>query len=453
MWTVRVRATTEDEVHEGFSAELLVPKWFSKDPDTSFEDDRRDLILAARRAFDAMTTGGPATVFELWLRAQHACVEAVEVPASRKLVAMFGVSLIERALLDVVCRASNSSFDAALRDNLFGIDMGLVEPRLADWTAERLGVPSDSVKLRHTVGLADDLDASDLFATKLRDDARRRPADDFEVETSDGHPVTLVEDIEAYGLSCFKLKVSGDAAADRSRLEHIADLTPDGSTFTLDGNEQYRDPAGLAATLSDLRAAGTAPRLIDGLIAFEQAVPRAHSFDAATREGVARLAEFAPVMIDEADADLDAFPRALGLGYMGVSMKACKGVLRALVNRARIDIDGRGFQSAEDLTNLPALPLHQDLAVVRALGLPHVERNGHHYFRGQGHLERHEREHLVREHASLYLPDGRLRIHQGELELSSLGAPGFGYAGPVSLATLAAEAVLPGLHDEEPNTP
>ena len=139
-----------------------------------------------------------------------------------------------------------------------------------------------------------------------------------------------------------------------------------------------------------------------------------------------RLAERAPVIIDEADATLDAFPRAAALGYDGVSMKACKGVLRALLSRARIDATGRGFQSAEDLTNLPPWPLLQDLAVVSALGLPHVERNGHHYFRGAGHLSPEERAQLVQRHPDLFTSEAHLRIEDGALQLGSLDRHGFG---------------------------
>ena len=161
---------------------------------------------------------------------------------------------------------------------------------------------------------------------------------------------------------------------------------------------------------------------------------RANTFAPETAAGVARLAERAPVIIDEADADLSAYPRARALGYGGVSMKACKGVFRALLARARIDADGEGVQSAEDLTNLPILPLHQDLAMVSALGLPHVERNGHHYFLGQAHLSEEERERLQAAHGSLYSPAGKLRIEDGRLDLSSLAVPGFGYAGPITMS-------------------
>ena len=66
-----------------------------------------------------------------------------------------------------------------------------------------------------------------------------------------------------------------------------------------------------------------------------------------------------------------------------MSVKNCKGVFRALLSRGLCELaDDGSFQSAEDLTNLPVLALQQDLATIAALGLPHVERNGHHYFKG-----------------------------------------------------------------------
>ena len=71
-------------------------------------------------------------------------------------------------------------------------------------------------------------------------------------------------------------------------------------------------------------------------------------------------------------------------------------------------------------------------AVVATLGLEHVERNGHHYFRGAEHLSEAELRHLAEHHGDLFHPDGRLRIEGGSLSLTStVAAPGFGYAGPV----------------------
>ena len=98
------------------------------------------------------------------------------------------------------------------------------------------------------------------------------------------------------------------------------------------------------------------------------------------------------MLIDESDAELDSFTRAVALGYRGVSTKNCKGIVKSFLNRSLVERENRGralgqrlFMSAEDLTNVPVVPLQQDLATVRALGITHVERNGHHYVRGLAH--------------------------------------------------------------------
>jgi hypothetical protein len=59
-----------------------------------------------------------------------------------------------------------------------------------------------------------------------------------------------------------------------------------------------------------------------------------------------------------------------------------------------------------------------------------VERNGHHYFRGLGHLPSSVADDLVATLPSLYEQDGdlrRLKITDGSLDLTGLvDAPGFG---------------------------
>lgn len=407
MVVATARVGTEAGEVRGYAAELLVPKWFAKDPGTSHDEDRARLVEAARRAARHVAEGGDASVFRHWLRAQRDLVEGAE----QALVPMFGVALVERALIDAVCRARGAGFAAALAEELLGFDAGAVDPALDGWTPGRLGPRARTVALRHTVGLADDLDETDL---------------DGSADRSDGHPLTLAEDIARYGLTCFKVKVCGDPAVDTPRLRRIAALVPDGALVTLDGNEQYGDPGGLADALDELERAGGAERLLAGLVSVEQPVSRARTFDPGTAPGVRRLAERAPVIIDEADATLDALPRARALGYGGASVKACKGVLRALVTRARMDVAGGGLQSAEDLTNLPPWPLLQDLALVSTLGLPHVERNGHHYFRGAGHLSADERAALAERHGDLFDQGAHLRIEGGALALDSLDAAGFG---------------------------
>src|SRR5262249_6069091 len=124
-------------------------------------------------------------------------------------------------------------------------------------------------------------------------------------------------------------------------------------------------------------------RFAASVLFIEQPIKR----QVAASETVAALAARRPIIIDESDGDLGAFPRARTLGYAGVSSKSCKGIYKALLNRARCLKWNEGadlpyFMSGEDLTTQPGTSVQQDLALVNLLGLTHVERNAHHFIDG-----------------------------------------------------------------------
>jgi hypothetical protein len=179
------------------------------------------------------------------------------------------------------------------------------------------------------------------------------------------------------------------------------------------------------------------PRLarLNAAIAFiEQPVKRARALDGA----MGALAAARPVIVDESDGPLDAFVQAKALGYTGISTKACKGVWRSLVNLARCrawnaaEPAPRYFMSAEDLTTLAGVCVQQDLALVSAMGLAHVERNGHHFVDGFSGRPKAEAIRFMEAHPDLYAdtPRGpRLAIREGMLDLASVvDAPGLGAA-------------------------
>jgi len=422
--TARVGIETEDGTRAwGFSSDLAVPKWFEKNPDTSAREDIEALLDSARAAArswcDPSSAG--ATVFDHWWRVYQDRVQGTAESAPDRLVRGFGVALVERAVMDAACRAANCSFFAALRDDLFGFRPGLVFPQLEGWSlAKSLPArPSSSVELRHTVGLADPIRADDVAHGSGVDD---------------GLPHTLEQNVHSYGLGVFKIKIGGSQSEDLERLRAIAEvLTAGGAAprWTADGNEQFTDLGALGRLLDELEGEATGRRFLQGLLYIEQPLPRASSFDPQQATGLAALGERAPVILDEADHGVEAFPRGLDLGYSGVSVKNCKGVFRALLNRGVCDTRGGGaFQSAEDLTNLGVLALQQDLATVAALGLPHVERNGHHYFHGLDHLPAAEARDALAMHPDLYEPLGEgatMRVSDGSIEVGSLDTPGYGY--------------------------
>ena len=79
--TLRVLVKTEDgEDAEGFSSDLLVPKWFEKDPAKSARDDVISLLASIERATASWTraAAAPTSVFAAWQGAYAECVGAFE---------------------------------------------------------------------------------------------------------------------------------------------------------------------------------------------------------------------------------------------------------------------------------------------------------------------------------------------------------------------------------------
>ncbi len=423
----RVRARVDGVTSGGFAADLCVPKWFEKDPQKSVHEDVATLFASAERAATAWT-GAAGTPFGVWQAAHRRCLDG-DLASGVRLVDGFGVALVERAMLDATCRAAERSFLGALENDLFGFDAGALLPELEGDTHAKspalLAHPSaDRVLVRHTVGGLDPLRRTEV-SPALRGD--------------DDHPVALEDDIARFGLRAFKLKAGGVPEDDVARLCEIVRVVDEAGVtdpiYSLDANESYEDVTTVAALLDRLEADPDGRRLVESLVYLEQPLPRARTLDPSTADDIRALAARVPLLIDEADDAIDAFARATAFGYRGVSVKNCKGVFRALANRALVLARNDGsFQTSEDLTNLPMLPLQQDLATVAALGLEHSERNGHHFFPGLDVVPTAEAEAALAAHPDLYERRGDrivLRIEEGAVSLACARASGYGYAGRV----------------------
>ena len=419
-----VRATVQladGRVASGAAAELLAPKWFDKDPALSNEANFDQLRRAVQLARTLYLDGGPATAVGHFVanHARHRAACAAQ--RLNGLVAGFGPALVDRAVLDALCRALGRSFAETVRSDAIGLAGHAAElaPELAGfdvggWLASLR--PAVSIEARHTVGLVDRIVASDSGPP-----------------VGDGLPETLEEVVARYGHRWFKLKVGGDVAADVERLAAIAavlDRRPQPYRVSLDGNEQYDDVDGVVALWRAMTADPRLRRLVDSIEFIEQPIRRA----SALSRDIATLARERPVIIDESDDALDAFPRARALGYRGVSSKTCKGLYKSMLNAARCAVWNREpgaprhFMSAEDLTIQAGLALQQDLALVSLLGIGHVERNGHHYVDGMAALPADEQQAFLDAHPDLYERSHgavRLRLHEGRLAIASLQGPGY----------------------------
>jgi hypothetical protein len=423
---VRVRiALADGREGWGASAEMLAPKWFDKNLALSNEDNFDQLRAALAMARDLyLGDSKPRTAyghFEAHYAAQIAEGGRRDL---NPLVACFGPALIDRAILDALCRVSGVSFDQALRVNLPGIVPIALAPELAgfDMAAFLAARPKPTrIAARHTVGMVDPIVAAD-----------QKPG----TRVDDGLPETLEEVVAAYGHTWFKLKVGGNVAADIDRLSAIASVLDRSSApyrSSLDGNEQYENADAVLELWRKMAETKRLKRLVDGIVFIEQPINRK---SAASRD-LGALKSAKPVIIDESDGDMGAFVRAKALGYAGVSSKTCKGVYKSVLNAARCVVWNRDagrdmfFMSGEDLTTQAGLSVQQDLALVSALGLTHVERNGHHYVNGMADLPAHEQDAFLAAHPDLYRRShGAVRLHisGGDLAIGSLAKPGFGSA-------------------------
>ncbi len=413
----------------GYAADNLLPKWFDKDPARSFRENVRDQLVAIRIAHQAYVEAAkvPRSIFQIWLDAFAECRRKGPGRNLNALTIAFGSSFFERALADAAARLAGADAVALLRHDLLEIRPGAIHRELEQedlvrWTRE--SAPT-TLAVRHTVGLLDPIAAADV------------PADGW---IGDGLPQTLEECVTTYGLRYFKIKVNGRLDEDVVRLNSVAStldrMIAEPYVVTLDGNEQYKTLADLRRLLETLSKTSGLSRFRKAIAFVEQPLERSFALDAAALDGLPKLG--VPLVIDESDAEVESFKIAVSLGYRGVSTKNCKGIFKSFLNRTLIERWNRRrkpeaalFMSAEDLTNLPMVALQQDLATVRALGIAHVERNGHHYVKGLAHCSRRERYQATRLHRDLYLggeAQARLRIEGGVLNVGSLGTPGYGGA-------------------------
>ena len=400
---VRVQVDVNGQRSVGASAELMVPKWFDKNPalthEQNFEQLRTALRLAAAGWCDA---GRQASVHVLSLNAGDEVLRQAGALGLPRLAAQFGPAQLDKAVADAVLRALGLGWCDGLRAGVLG-----------DPWSRSLGISTPQhVALRHTVGLADRLLDGD-------------PGPD----PQDGLPATLQQAIAACGLTHFKLKLSGRADDDLQRLQRIAALldrsAPD-ARVTLDGNESFADAHALAGFWQRLRATPALQGLHRRTLLLEQPLPRAQALSVPLHG----LGIDVPVIIDESDDHDQALDEALALGYRGISSKACKGLFRSLRNAAALAArPGQGLLlSGEDLTCQAGLAVQQDTLLAASLGVTHIERNGHHYVDDFGSAPEAEARRFAAAHPGLYEhPHGRVRlaVHGGRLDLSSLHGPGF----------------------------
>jgi hypothetical protein len=368
---------------------------------------------------------GAGNVFEWWrklYRAQGQWAGVTYPP----LLWNFGVSLVERAVIDAFCRATGQTFAQAVRSNSFGVELGSIHEELknVDPTDLLPVAPRRSMLVRHTVGMGDPLRDCEIPTSE---------------RTGDELPQSLESSIREYGLTHFKIKLAGKIDVDLERLRDLARLFEGRRcAFTLDGNENFRELGPFRELWSAIVADRSLNEWMRNLIFVEQPLHRDVAMSAQCARELLAWKERPPMIIDESDATINSLPRALESGYVGTSHKNCKGIFKGIANacliehRRRSDPSRQYMLSGEDLANVGPVALMQDLAVLAVLGILHAERNGHHYFKGLDAFAAGVQEGVLRGHPDLYKRANggfaTLAIREGAVNLETINAAPFGTA-------------------------
>lgn len=424
---VRTRVTVGNKSSFGLTSEGLPPKWFTKNPTTTFEQDLPEMLEvishAAKLAGQIAQT--PVTFFDFWRELYQQQSDWAKSSSLAPLLANLGVSLVERAVLDGLCRLADQPLHRLIATNRLGLRLGEIYAELGDAQPRDLlpTTPLESCCVRHTVGLGDALTPADIPANE---------------RVEDGLPQDVESSIRAYGLRYFKVKIFGDPGRDLPRLRDLSRLLQravGGDFFvTLDGNENFKSFAAFREFWQSASSDASLRELWRHIVVVEQPVHRDHALSDDAGATLRAWTERPPLIIDESEGALGDLPRALTLDYVGASHKSCKGIVKGIANACLLENRRRRGErvvlTGEDLCTLGPVALLQDLAMMSLLGIEHVERNGHHYYRGLSLWPEEWQRATLAAHPDLYAPHSQgfacLQIHDGRLRLDSVNAAPFG---------------------------
>lgn len=247
----------------------------------------------------------------------------------------------------------------------------------------------------HMVGGLDPLDSSQLNGQNV----------------DDGEPLLLSDWIERDGISCFKVKLRGnDAEWDYNRILQVSAIAKEKGDFSLsvDFNCTVTDVNYVNNVLDRLRDNNLS--VFDSIMYVEQPFPydlESHKID------VHSVAARKPLLMDESAHNWEYVRLGRSLGWDGVALKTCKTQTGALLMLCWAKAHGMHLM-VQDLTNPMLAQIPHVLLASHAATMKGVESNAMQFYPLASASE-------AEVHPGLY------QRRDGQLDLSSIRGPGFGY--------------------------
>ena len=255
--------------------------------------------------------------------------------------------------------------------------------------------PPRRLRAWHLVGGKDLIDASELTGN----------------EPEDGYPVLLPDWIDRDGLKCLKVKLTGtDPDWDFRRLVAVGEISIASGVewLTSDFNCTVSDPAYVNQILDRLLIEH--PRIYAMILYVEQPFPYELEENRIDVHGVSARK---PLFMDESAHDWRVIRLGRSLGWSGVALKTCKTQTGALLSLCWAKAHSMTLM-VQDLTNPMLAQIPHVLLAAHAGTIMGVETNAMQFY-----PEASAEEATV--HPGLYSRVG------GEVDLSTIHGPGFGY--------------------------
>ncbi len=251
----------------------------------------------------------------------------------------------------------------------------------------------------------------------LLDDSQRNGS-----EPDDGYPVTLPEWILNDGLFCLKVKLRGnDSAWDYDRLVRVGSIALAREVLWLsaDFNCTVTDPAYVNNILDRLELDHA--RIFQSILYVEQPFP----YDLETnRIDAHSVSQRKPLFMDESAHNWKLIRLGRSLGWTGVALKTCKTQSGALLSLCWAKAHGMRLM-VQDLTNPMIAQIPHVRLAAHADTIMGVETNAMQFYPDASAPE-------AAVHPGLY------RRRNGQIDLSSISGPGFGYRLPEMKRSLPA---------------
>lgn len=361
----------------GFGSMTMGVAWAWPDP--TLDDQRKlQLLVELAQQFAAAMerdrpTGHPLDVCHHFAATRTAIAERFAqeqglASAIPELAVLMAGSPIEAAIFDAHGKAAGRScYELLSREHLPRDLSAYLDDSYSGLYLDQFisKTPAPRLPVYHLVGALDPLTSSDVSAP-----------------IGDGLPETLAEWIERDGLTHLKIKLAGDDLAwDRERVIGVSRVASESApgaefpwAFSLDFNERCSSEDYVLELLSKLQT--LEPQAMQRIAYIEQ--PTHRDLNRFPDNTMHRVTQILPVVIDESLVSLESLRTALGQGYSGIALKACKGHAEALLMGA-VAVHEKLYLCVQDLTCVGANLLHSASLAAHIPGVAAVESNGRQY--------------------------------------------------------------------------